>query len=198
MISYENYLMSVCFQNFDTKLKCSKDKNRVRKSGEHTYKCHIPATVQSPVMIFIQIILAQSCSEQTLLVKTTSKTKIWPDIVQWQAIIFSPDHGWSKCLGSYIKQFRKDIISSFSGNASSFHRSSSTPLFPASNGPVGSAGHRGFKGNNPMNHAPNANQDNMIQNFAGLSFTAKVMSRNNVIKSKRRYWVEISLSNQGT
>lgn len=186
------------FKTLTQNLNVPRTKTGFRKSGECIYKCHIPATVQSLVMMNIQIILAQSCSEQTLLVKTTSKTKIWPDIVQWQAIIFSPDHGWSKCLGSYIKQFRKDIISSFSGNASSFHRSSSTPLFPASNGPVGSAGHRGFKGNNPMNHAPNANQDNMIQNFAGLSFTAKVMSRNNLIKSKRRYWVEISLSNQGT
>ncbi|KXJ28409.1 PAN2-PAN3 deadenylation complex subunit Pan3 [Exaiptasia diaphana] len=55
------------------------------------------------------------------------------------------------------------------GNAP-FHRSSSTPVFPSSNGPIGAQGHRVYKGNNAMNQQA---QENMIHNFSGLSFSAK-------------------------
>ncbi|KAK3752608.1 hypothetical protein QZH41_018813, partial [Actinostola sp. cb2023] len=54
----------------------------------------------------------------------------------------------------------------------SFHRSSSTPVFTSSNGPVGPPSHRGFKSGNPMNQPP-PTQENMIHNFAGLSFATK-------------------------
>ncbi|XP_032235298.1 PAN2-PAN3 deadenylation complex subunit pan3 isoform X2 [Nematostella vectensis] len=68
-------------------------------------------------------------------------------------------------------QARPDKAYSMSSN-NAFHRSASTPIFSASNGPVsGPGGHRGYKGAMPQ--GPNAAQDNMISNFAGLSFSAK-------------------------